>query len=255
MPCKVSIIIAVKNGGQFIAHTLESILAQDYPHIECVVVDGMSSDGTLDVVKSFEPRFAGRLKWVSDDDSGMYQAINRGISLSTGDILGILNSDDFYHRPDSVSTIVKRLEVGDVDAVYGDVRFVRGNDLDNTVRLYSCRGFRNWMFRIGDQPAHPTFFTYRKHFDSLGGYNEEFKIAGDFELMLRFIYRNRLKTAYIPEILVTMRTGGFGNSVENCFTRKNSEILHACRINGVFSCYPMLFLRYFKKITQYLFKG
>ena len=150
MPCKVSIIIAVKNGGQFIAHTLESILAQDYPHIECVVVDGMSSDGTLDVVKSFEPRFAGRLKWVSDNDSGMYQAINRGISLSSGNLLGILNSDDFYHRPDSVSTIVKRLEVGDVDAVYGDVRFVRGNDLDNTVRLYSCRGFRNWMFRIGD---------------------------------------------------------------------------------------------------------
>ncbi|MDY5118382.1 MAG: glycosyltransferase, partial [Muribaculaceae bacterium] len=132
MPCKVSIIIAVKNGGQFIAHTLESILSQDYPHIECVVVDGRSSDGTLDVVKSFEPRFAGRLKWVSDDDSGMYQAINLGIALSTGDILGILNSDDFYHRPDSVSTIVKRLEVGDVDAVYGDVRFVRGNDLDHT---------------------------------------------------------------------------------------------------------------------------
>ena len=187
---KISIITVVYNSSLTIRDTIESVLSQSYDNLEYCIVDGDSTDGTLSIIKEYEQKFKGKLKWVSDSDTGIYDAMNKGIRMATGDVIGIINSDDFYHKTDVIEQIAKAFENNDIQATIADVRFVNPDNLDRTVRYYSSKKFTVNRFRFGFMPAHPTFFTYKKNFEKYGYYQTDYKIAADFELLIRFLYTN-----------------------------------------------------------------
>ena len=168
---KVSIITAVYNAEKTIGNTIESILEQTYTNIEYIIIDGGSKDKTIDIIKEFEPKFQGRLKWISERDKGIYDAMNKGIRMATGDIIGILNSDDFFTSDDVILTVNETFERYNPDAIYGDIHFVNDDNLDKTVRYYSSRIFQRGLMRFGFMPAHPSFYIKKECFGKFGLYN------------------------------------------------------------------------------------
>ena len=249
---KVSIVTVTFNSAGTVRDTFESVLRQRHPDIEYVVMDGGSADDTVDIIKEYEPKFGGRMKWVSQRDRGMYDAMNNGIRMATGEVVGIINSDDFYHRDDIIAKVSEAFEKNDIEALYGDVRFVRDGNLDKTVRYYSSKNFAPWRFRWGFMPAHPTFFTYRRNFEKYGYYQHDYRIAADFELLMRFLYANKLKAMYLPEDFMKMRTGGRSTASWRSNILLNKEIIRGCKENGIWTCMPMLFLKYFIKVFELL---
>ena len=205
---KISIITATFNSGTTIRDTMESVLAQSYADFEHIIVDGNSKDNTLEIVKELEPRYKGRLRWISEPDRGIYDAMNKGIALATGNVVGILNSDDFYSSTDILKGITEAMEDESVGAVYGDIHFVDDGDLSRCVRYYSSRSFRRWKMLMGYQPAHPSFYCRRECYMRFGAFDIQFRVAADFEQMLRLIYLHRIRTRYLAMDFVTMRTGG-----------------------------------------------
>lgn len=250
---KISLVTITYNSAATLYDTIQSVFAQSYPDIEYIVVDGASKDKTMDIIKGFEPRFDGRMYWISEPDKGLYDAMNKGIRMATGDVIGIINSDDFYHRTDVIEQVVKAFQDKEVQAVYGDVRFVNPDNLDKTVRYYSSKNFSIARFRYGFMPAHPTFFTYRKYFDEFGYYKTDYKIAADYELLIRFLYVHRLKAKYLPLDFMKMRTGGASTASVKSNILLNKEIVRACRENGIWTCMPLLFLKYFIKVFELVF--
>ena len=232
---KISLITTTFNSGGTFTNTLESVLNQSYlTDIEYIIVDGASKDNTLDIIRAYEPQFQGRMKWISEPDRGLYDAMNKGICMATGDVVGILNSDDFFTSNDVLEKVAECFADNDVDAVYGDIHFVRSDDLNRCVRYYSSRIFRRGLMRLGFIPAHPSFYCRRECFEKYGCYKTDYKIAADFDLLLRFIYVHRIRIKYLPVDMVTMRLGGRENGVKtNCF---------------------LLSLRYFYKLTEYFRK-
>lgn len=252
---KISIITVTYNSGLTLVDTIESVLFQSYSDIEYIIIDGLSKDNTIDIINEYEPLFQGRLKWISEKDNGIYDAMNKGIRMATGDIVGIINSDDFYHRKDIIEKIAAIFEQDKlVQAIYGDVRFVNPNDLNKTVRYYSSGKFSPNLFRYGFMPAHPTFFTYREQFEKNGYYKVDYKIAADYELLIRFLYVHRLKSKYIPIDFMKMRTGGVSTASIRSNILLNKEIVRACRENGIWTCMPLLFLKYFIKVFELILR-
>lgn len=252
---KISIITVTYNSGLTLVNTIESVLFQSYSDIEYIIIDGLSKDNTIDIINEYEPLFQGRLKWISEKDNGIYDAMNKGIRMATGDIVGIINSDDFYHRKDIIEKIAAIFEQDKlVQAIYGDVRFVNPNDLNKTVRYYSSGKFSPNLFRYGFMPAHPTFFTYREQFEKNGYYKVDYKIAADYELLIRFLYVHRLKSKYIPIDFMKMRTGGVSTASIRSNILLNKEIVRACRENGIWTCMPLLFLKYFIKVFELILR-
>ena len=250
---KLSLITVTFNSACTIKDTIESVLAQTYEDYEYLVIDGASKDGTVDIIKSYEPLFKGKMKWISEKDKGMYDGINKGIRMATGDVVGIINSDDFYHRADIFSIINKAFEESpSVQSIYGDVRFVRPDNLDKTVRYYSSKNFKPSKFRWGWMPAHPTFFTYRKNFEKFGCYKVDYKIAADFELLTRFLRSHALSSKYVPVDFMKMRTGGKSTSGLKSNWVLNKEIVRACKENGIYTNMFMLSLKYFVKVFEFL---
>ncbi len=250
---KISIITVVRNGADTIASAIESVLAQDWEEVEHVVVDGASSDATVSVVKAYAARHPERIKWISEPDSGIYDAMNKGLRLSTGEVVGILNADDFYHRTDALRLVAQALtQEPRVQAVYADVRMVNPDRLDRAVRRYRSGHFRPWMFRLAMMPAHPTFFTYRATFERYGLYRTDLPIAADFEMLVRLLSVHRLPSRHIPEELLTMRTGGISDSGFATKMEINRQDLKALSLHGIRSCHALLWLRYPVKILQYL---
>jgi glycosyltransferase involved in cell wall biosynthesis len=245
---KVSIVTTTYNSGLTVRDTLESVKAQDYPNIEHIVVDGRSTDNTIDIIREF-PHVA---QYLSEEDQGLYDAINKGIRMSTGDIVGILNSDDFFPEPDVLSAIMKAFEKENVDAVYGDIAFVKPENLRKIVRFYSSKKFHPRKFARGYMPAHPSFYAKRDCFEKLGFYQLDYKIAADFELLMRFFLNKNIKTYYLHKVIVYMRTGGVSN--KNFLSRYilNKEIIKACRENGVKTNMLFVSLKYFNKIFEYI---
>lgn len=247
---KISIVTVTYNSASTLRDTIESVLAQTYQNIEYIIVDGLSKDNTMDIVREYEPKFNGRMRYVSERDNGLYDAMNKGIKMAAGEIVGIINSDDFYHRPDIIQLVAETMSDERVQAVYGDVRFVNPNDLNTTVRYYSSRIFRPSLFRFGFMPAHPTFFTYKKFFDEFGYYKLNYKIAADYELLVRFLYGHRLQAKYLNTDFMKMRTGGVSTASVKSNIILNKEIVRACRENGVWTCFPMLMFKYFIKVFE-----
>jgi glycosyltransferase involved in cell wall biosynthesis len=248
---KISIVTISFNSVQTIRDTIESVLSQTYPNLEYIIVDGASTDGTVDVIKDYENRFNGKLRWVSEPDSGLYDAMNKGIRMATGDIVGILNSDDFYHRPDSIEVIANAFIDKRLKAVFADVRFVAPDNLDKTVRYYSSAKFTPKRFRFGFMPAHPTFFTYKKYFDKFGYYETDYEMAADYELLIRFLYVHRLKYKYIPIDLLKMRQGGRSTASIRRKLMFDTEIVRACKANGIYTNTVLLLFRGFEKLYEF----
>ena len=250
---KISLVTVTFNSAKTLCDTIHSVLSQSYTNIEYIIVDGLSNDETVTLIKEYEPLFQGRLKWISEKDKGLYDAMNKGIRMSTGDIVGIINSDDFYHRGDVLEKVAESFEVSETEAIYGDVRFVNPDNLDRIVRYYSSKRFVPSLFRFGFMPAHPTFFTYRKYFDQFGYYKTNYKIAADYELLVRFLYVHRLKSKYLPLDFMKMRTGGASTASIKSNILLNKEIVRACKENGIWTCYPLLLLKYLVKVFELIF--
>lgn len=246
----ISLITVTFNSAKTLRDTIQSVIFQNYSDIEYIIVDGMSRDDTVDIIREYEPQFEGRLKWISENDNGLYDAMNKGICMSTGDVVGIINSDDFFHRNDVISRVAAAFQNKEVQAVYGDVRFVKPDNLNKTVRYYSSRKFRFTHFRYGFMPAHPTFFTYRKYFEEFGYYKTDYLIAADYELLIRFLYTHRLKAKYLSMDFMKMRTGGASTASIKSNILLNKEIVRACSENGIWTCLPLLFLKYTIKIFE-----
>ena len=247
---KISVITATFNSGKTVRGTIESVLHQTYKDVEYIIVDGMSKDNTMEVVRSYESLFCGRMRYVSEPDKGIYDAMNKGIAMATGDVVGILNSDDFYTSPDVLEQVARRMAGGDIDAVYGDVHYVHDEHLDKCVRYYTSRPFhRRWM-RFGFMPAHPSFYCRRSVYEQYGAFDLSYKVAADFENLLRLIFVHRIRTHYIAKDFVTMRTGGASSSGLRSHKQIMRDHLRALRQNQVYSNLLMLGLRYPYKLCE-----
>jgi glycosyltransferase involved in cell wall biosynthesis len=244
---KVSILTVSFNSASTIRDTIESVRSQDYPDIEYIVVDGNSKDETVGIIKSLESKID---RWISEPDKGIYDAMNKAIKMATGDVVGILNSDDFYSSTNIVSQVAAALDDPGIDAVFGDLVFVDPNNLKKVVRKYSSAQWHPEKFARGFMPAHPTFFVRRKYYEKIGMFKTDYKIAADYELLIRFLYVHKLKYKYLPLNMVTMRKGGVSSRGIRSNIILNDEIIRGCRENGIstniFRVYPKYFIKLFE---------
>jgi glycosyltransferase involved in cell wall biosynthesis len=202
---KISIITATYNSSAYISDCVNSVNNQTSSNIEHIIIDGASKDNTLEIINSIPNRVT---KIVSEPDKGIYDAMNKGIKLATGDVIGILNSDDFFTSDDAIQYVVDTFNKNDIDALYGDVHFVNPDDLSKIVRYYSSAIFKPSLFRFGFMPAHPSFYMKRDCYEKHGLYSLDYKIASDYDLLIRYLHKEKIKYKYINKDFVTMRTGG-----------------------------------------------
>lgn len=229
---KISIVTATYNRAKTLRETLDSVLAQTHRDIEHIIVDGGSTDGTVELIKEYEARYNGRLKWVSEKDKGVYDAMNKGMKMATGDLVGFLNSDDLYSDSHVLEDINRTMENTDVDCVFGDLILVSQNDTTKVVRYWNGSPYRPGIFKKGWQPAHPTFYMKREFLEIHGGFDISIEVSADFDLMFRYLEIHHLKSSYIPRVLVRMRVGGESNGEFMNVVRGNMNILRCFRNNG-----------------------
>src|ERR1035437_401269 len=248
---KISIITVSYNSAFTIRDTIESVLNQTYPNIEYIIVDGLSSDNTVNIVKEFEPQFKGRLSWMSEKDLGIYDAMNKGIQIATGDIIGIINSDDFLCDQCAIEKIIQIFKENKLlDSVFADLYFISQQDKSNIVRYWSI-GLQK-MFKYGWHPALPTLFLKQEVYEKFGLFNISLKLAADFELMLRFFEKYHISSYYLQEPLVKMRIGGASNKNIISIISQNVECMRAFKLNGIkvnLILYP--FFRILPKLLQF----
>lgn len=226
---KISIITVVYNNNLTIKDAINSVLSQTYKNIEYIIIDGASSDGTVEIIKSYGDKIT---KFISEPDSGLYDAMNKGIELATGDVIGILNSDDFYIDELVIEKVVKVFEEKRVDSLYADLLYVKPDNLLKTVRYYDSSQFNPSKFAYGWMPAHPTFFVKKEIYKKYGVFRKDLKIAADFDLLTRFLYTHKISYFYMKEVLVKMRVGGVSTSFSSIWIN-NIEALRVCRENGI----------------------
>lgn len=249
---KISIITVTFNSASTIADTIESVLSQTYKDIDYWVIDGKSTDGTMDIVRSYEPRFGGRLHYISEKDRGIYDAMNKGINACHGDVVGILNSDDYFTDNDVVRRIAEAFDAdGSIDAVYGDVHFINPESPGKVVRYYSSAVFRPFLLRFGFMPAHPSFYVRRKVYEKSGDYALDYKIASDYDMMVRLFHKERIRARYIKMDFVTMRVGGVSTkNVKNRILITREDV-KACRRYGLYTNVLMVSLKYMYKVFEF----
>lgn len=248
---KITVITVCRNAEDTIEDTLQSVRSQRYPNVEHLVIDGGSKDGTLDVVKRHRDRIS---KFISEPDRGIYDAMNKGIGLATGDVVGFLNADDLYAHGDVLSRVADAFTNSHVDALFGDAEFFDSNDPQRVVRRYRSRRFRPDRIGWGWMPAHPTLFLKRRVFDRHGWFRIDYRIAGDFELVARIFRDNALRYRYLPEILVRMRTGGVSTGGWKNTLLLNKEVLRACRENGIATNLLKIMSKYPVKVVEFFCK-
>jgi glycosyltransferase involved in cell wall biosynthesis len=245
---KVSIITVVYNSVNTIEKTIQSVLAQSHKNIEYIIIDAKSTDGTLEIIKKYEPQIQ---VIVSEPDSGFYEGLNKGIKLASGNIIGCLNADDRFSNTNIIEKIVAVFSQNlSLESIIGDIAFA--NQQNKISRYYSGSKFNINLFQWGVMPPHPSFYCKKSVFNRLGLYNENFKIAGDFELMLRFLWKNKISYQYVPLLMVYMRKGG--KSTSSIFTNLfviNPEVINACKLNGLKTHLVKISMKYFLKINQF----
>lgn len=246
---KISIVTPCFNSARTIAQTIESVLAQDYSDIEYIIVDGGSTDGTVDIVHSYGDKIA---KFVSEPDRGIYDAMDKGIKMASGDIVGIINSDDFYADSAVLSKVVEAFRASGAQTVYGDLDYVDEIDTDKMVRRWRSGEYRTGSFRWGWHPPHPSFFVRCEVYEKFGYFNDELKISADYELMLRFLHFRGVSTAYLPSVLVKMRTGGASGAGLNARKKAYAEDKRAWELNSQEVPFGTLALKRLRKLTQWL---
>lgn len=263
-PMKVSLITVSYNSARTIADTLKSVQSQTYKDIEYIVVDGNSSDGTVEIVKQFlddsQDAMQGRsegasqklvTKFLCERDKGIYDAMNKGLALATGDIIGVLNSDDFYCSNDVIEEVVRAFQQNNMDCLYGDLNYVDPIDTSKIVRKWRSGVYRKENFLKGWMPPHPTFFVRKTCYDKFGKFDTQFKSAADYELMLRFLFKESCSAAHLPKVMIHMRAGGVSNVSLKNRIRANREDRLAWKINGLKPKWFTLLRKPLSKLIQY----
>ncbi len=245
-----SIITAVYNNSKTLGHAIKSIQAQQYQNIEHVIQDGGSTDGSLDVIKRFADK---RTSFESAPDNGVYDAINKGILRSQGDIIGLLHSDDFFASNEVLSKIAAAFENPEVDGVYGDLQYISASDTAKIIRDWRAGTFSVEKLKYGWMPPHPTVYFRRQVFDRYGLYDTSYKIAGDYDAMLRYLGTGELQLTYLPEVLVKMRVGGISNKSLIYIFHKSFEDYRSLRSNRI-GGFGSLIAKNLSKITQFTSK-
>ena len=227
---KFSLITVTYNSDKTLIYTIKSVLSQTYPNIEYIIVDGASKDNTVSIIKEYEPKFNGRMKWISERDKGLYDAMNKGIRMATGDVVGILNSDDLFMDDKVLADIAAAFD-GQTDAMFGNLYFVNQEDVNQIVRVWKGSPYKS--FKSGWHPAHPTFYVRREVYEKYGGFDTTFDVSADFELMLRFIEKHGIRTKYLDRYMVRMRMGGESTGSIKNIIRGNKNIFRAFRKNEI----------------------
>jgi len=247
---KISIITVSFNSAATIRDTINSVLAQTYTNIEYIIVDGLSKDNTVNILKEYEPQFNGRMRWISEKDFGLYDAMNKGFKLATGEVIGIINSDDLFSDIKAVEKVINCFKTNNpVDCVFADLYYVAQNDISRIVRYWKTGSKK--PFARGWHPAHPTFYVKKGVYERYGLFDLDYKLAADFELMLRLVEKEGISMVYLPEPLIKMRLGGATSKNLTNIKKGNIECVRAFKKNGikVSSLYPLF--RLLPKIKQY----
>lgn len=250
---KISIITVVRNNVATISDAIDSVVGQTYKNIEHIVIDGASTDGTVGVVQSYRNKID---KFITEKDHGLYDAMNKGISLATGDIIGILNSDDIYFDKNVIENIVNTFREKNTDSVFGDLHYVDKNNTNKVMRHWKTSNFKLGSFAKGWHPPHPSFFVKKEVYEKYGLFDLQLSISADFDLMLRFLEKHQISSVYLPKILVKMRTGGqSNNSIKNIII-SNKSILRSFSKNKIkVNKLLYLFNRLMPKLMQVIKKG
>ncbi|TKB98249.1 glycosyltransferase family 2 protein [Pedobacter cryotolerans] len=246
---KVSIITVVYNGEKYIKDCIESILAQDYPQIELIVIDGASIDSTVQIIQSYQNKIH---HFISEPDNGMYDALNKGIKLATGDIIGALNADDTLATKTILTEIVAFFKKTNADGIYGNLNYVNAKNTEQIVRKWRTKQHLIGDFSVGWMPAHPTLYLKKELFYKYGNYSLNYGTAGDYELMLRFLYKFKIKALFLNKLIVNMRTGGVSNS---SFKQRYLAFVNdysAAKHNTIPIPLLTIVLKKISKITQFL---
>ena len=246
---KVTLITVTYNSARFLQNCIHSVTTQDYPNIEYIVVDGGSTDETVSIIKQ---NSSGISKWKSEKDNGMYDALNKGMKMATGDIIGILNSDDILASKSAISKIVACFKEQQVDSVFGDLVYVDAEDTSRIHRFWKGTHYNRNSFKLGWMPAHPTFYVRREIVEQLGGYETHFFSAADFEFMTRLLFKHRISSYYLPELIVKMRTGGMSNGSLKHRIRANRRDYLALKRNSVPFPFIVSLLKPLRKLPQYI---
>ena len=244
---KISIVTVTYNSGSTIADTLRSVAGQTHGDIEHIVIDGGSNDDTLETVRRCGAHVG---KLVSEPDRGIYDAMNKGVALATGDVIGFLNADDFFADDQVVARIAQCMEDPGIDAMFADVGFFKGNDKSRILRRYRSDRFSPERIGWGWMPAHPTLYVRRQLFANVGSFRTDYRIAGDFEWIARAFHGQHLRYRYIPDVLVLMRVGGASTGGWRSTLRLNREVMRACRTNHVPTNWLKLLSKYPAKLME-----
>ncbi len=249
---KVSIITVTYNSEKYLEDCILSVIKQRYPNIEHILIDGKSSDGTVKIIEKYNDHIAA---WVSETDRGMYDAINKGMKMATGDVIGILNSDDMLETEDVISAIVKTFEEQHVGAVYGDLEYVHSEDTSKVFRIWKGKPYRRSLFHQGWMPAHPTFYVKRRLVEEFGGYESHYFTAADYEFMARYLFHHRISAHYLPKLIVKMRVGGQSNKNFQQRFRANRRDYLAMKKNKIPFAFFVSILKPLSKLHQFYKKS
>jgi len=248
---KISLITAVYNEVETIGDCIKSIINQTYPDIEHIIIDGSSTDGTIDVIQKYKDKIA---KVVSEPDKGIYDALNKGLKLASGDIVGFLHADDVYAHEKVIENVVSQMENHNVDSCYGDLLYVNKNNTEKIIRYWKSSPYKQGSFKYGWHPPHPTFFVKRAVYEKYGGFDTDFEVSADFELMLRFLEKYQITTMYIPEPIIKMRIGGESNKSLKNIIKGNINCYRAFKKNNLDVPILYLFYRLLPKAKQFFRK-
>jgi glycosyltransferase len=249
----ISVVTAVYNRVDTIADALASVRSQTWPHVEHVVIDGGSTDGSLSILEACREQFA---TFVSERDAGIYDALNKGVSRATGDVVGFLHADDLFASPEVLTRVASAFEDPTVDAVFGDLEYVRQDDPSVVVRYWHAGNFEMRSLRLGWMPPHPTFYVRRALYERLGGFDTTYRIAADYDCMLRFL-KSGIRVTYIPHLQVKMRVGGASNRSLGNILKKTKEDFRAYRANGgsLMAALFAIFSKNLRKVPQFLLRA
>ena len=247
---KVSIITVCFNSVNTIADTIKSVLSQDYPNIEYIIVDGGSTDGTVDLIRKHGQRVS---QWISEKDRGMYDAMNKGIAMATGDVIGILNSEDVYINSNVITKLMHVMRSQNTEVVFADLVLVDPDNPNKVVRYYDSGRFHPNKFKFGWMPAHPTVFVRRELYQRVGPFSTTYQIAADYEMLIRMLAIEKASYAYYPKPVVRMRIGGASTSGISRSWILNQEIVRACKENGIYTNLFYLFFKIPAKLWDRLF--
>ncbi|SEL20072.1 glycosyltransferase [Maribacter orientalis] len=248
---KVTIITATYNSEETLSMALNSVKEQDYKNIEHVFVDGASTDGTLDIIKEMSLQNP-QIKYISESDEGIYDAINKGLNMATGDIIGFVHSDDFLSNPNIISDIVELFKKGNYTGVYGNLLYVDKLDTTKVIRNWESNVFHFKLLQRGWMPAHPTLFLKKEVYTECGNFDKSYKIAADYDFMLRVLRKSEYKFGFLPQVITKMRMGGASNKRIANLILKSQEDFRAMKTNDLKNPLAVLFLKNFSKLKQFI---